>query len=273
MEPSSNQTNLERQTERGLGLPVAMPSPVILAAAPAAEYSGYRSFWLNNPPGANALLPLGRAAQSTRSSWLGVGVIPLAARRPEEIVQDVRSNALPLNRLYLGLGSGAGGGGVERVTEGIRAIRSALACRLVVAALGPRMCRLAGAQADGVLFNWLTPQFARSAIRWVQDGAEGAGRPEPRIMAYVRVALGDEAIVRLQREAASYENIPHYAAHFRRMGARARETAVAAATPADVRRGLAAWDGVVDEVVVRAIPPQDTVEDVLHLLQAARPPA
>jgi alkanesulfonate monooxygenase SsuD/methylene tetrahydromethanopterin reductase-like flavin-dependent oxidoreductase (luciferase family) len=133
------------------------------------------------------------------------------------------------------------------------------------------MCRLAGAEADGVLFNWLTPEFAQKSIEWVREGAEEQGRPLPRLMAYVRVALGSEARSRLQGEAERYETIPQYAAHFRRMGVPARDTAIAGETPEDLQRGLAEWDGVVDEVVVRSITARDEATDVLQLLEAAAP--
>jgi alkanesulfonate monooxygenase SsuD/methylene tetrahydromethanopterin reductase-like flavin-dependent oxidoreductase (luciferase family) len=133
------------------------------------------------------------------------------------------------------------------------------------------MCRLAGGEADWVLLNWLTPAFAEQAVIWVLEGADRAGRPMPRIMAYVRTALGDEARARLRREAAGYEAIPQYAAHFDRMGVGAADTAVTGDTPEDIQRGLAAWDGLVDEVVVRAITPGDTSADISRLLEAARP--
>lgn len=95
----------------------------------------------------------------------------------------------------------------------------------------------------------------------------------PRVMAYVRVAMGPEAIAHLQREAARYEAIPHYAAHFERMGTPAVGTAVTGETSEDIRRGLAAWDGIVDEVVVRVVVAHDTVEEVTTTLGAARPMA
>ena len=252
-------------------MPVALPEEAIVATAASAEDHGYSSFWLNNPPNTHALAPLGRAAQYTATIWLGVGIIPLSHHQPAEIVREVEQNDLPLNRFYPGIGSGPGGGGVERVAEGIRVIRSQLQGRLVVAALGPRMCRLAGAAADGALLNWLTPQFAQASIEWVREGAREADRPMPRLMAYVRAALGDEAITRLQREAASYEAIPHYAAHFRRMGVSAMDTTITGVTPEDIQRGLSEWDGVVDEVVVRAVTAQDTVDDIRQILEAAKP--
>jgi alkanesulfonate monooxygenase SsuD/methylene tetrahydromethanopterin reductase-like flavin-dependent oxidoreductase (luciferase family) len=259
------------RTRRGLGLPVALPLEIIRSAAISAQDRGYASFWLNNPPRSDALSVLGGIAQDTTSLWLGVGVIPLTAHQPVDIVRDVMQNHLPVNRLFLGVGSGSGPKAVERVGGGIRAIRAELKCSLVIAALGPRMCRLAGSEADGVLLNWLTPQWARRSIEWVREGAEKAGRPMPRTMAYVRAARGPEAIARLQGEAAVYEAIPHYAAHFERMGTPAVGTAVAGETHEEIQRGLAAWDGVVDEVIVRAVAARDTIEAVLDLVEAARP--
>ena len=258
-------------TRRGLGLPVAVPQDIIRSAAIAAQDRRYYSFWLNNPPRSDALSVLGGTAQVATSIWLGVGVIPLSDHRPGDIVHAVLQNHLPADRLFLGIGSGSGAGAVERVRGGIRAIRAELKCSLVIAALGPRMCRLAGAEADGVLLNWLTPQWARRSIDWVRDGANGASRPMPRTMAYVRVARGREAIARLQREAAGYEAIPHYSAHFERMGTPAVGTAVTGETREDIQRGLAVWDGVVDEVIVRAVVAHDAVEKVLDLVEAARP--
>jgi alkanesulfonate monooxygenase SsuD/methylene tetrahydromethanopterin reductase-like flavin-dependent oxidoreductase (luciferase family) len=133
------------------------------------------------------------------------------------------------------------------------------------------MCRLAGEVADGVLFNWLTPEHARRSAEWVREGAAAAGRPSPRLFAYVRVAVGPAGIARLEEEGGRYAAIPAYAAHFARMGAPPDATVVAAPTAAALPDLLARWDGAVDELVVRAITPGDTVEDTLALLHAARP--
>lgn len=263
--------NANRATARGLGLAVAIPEEVVLAAAASVQQSGYRSFWLNNPPGTDALAMLERVASTARSLQLGVGVIPLSSRSPEQIEADVRRVTIPRERLYLGVGSGTGSAGVQRVEAGIRALRSSFEGQIVVAALGPKMCRLAGAVADGVLFNWLTPEFAAQATSWVREGAQQAGRELPRSIAYVRAGLGEEAIARLRLEAATYQSYPAYAAHFRRMGTGAMDTTIAATTPQDIRSALAAWDGLVDDVVVRAITAHDTTEEVLGLIEAARP--
>jgi alkanesulfonate monooxygenase SsuD/methylene tetrahydromethanopterin reductase-like flavin-dependent oxidoreductase (luciferase family) len=263
----------DRVTRRGLGMAVAAPPYVIRAAAMAAEDEGFHSFWLNNPPRFDALAVLASLAPVVPSIQLGVGVIPLAAHSPEDITRDVKQHNVPVDRFYLGIGSGSGTGGVERVREGIERIRLSLQCKLAVAALGPRMCRLAGERADVVLFNWLTPDWAQKSIGWVRDAAEEAGRPMPELIAYVRVALGAEACDRLRQEAANYTAIPHYSAHFARMGVPAEKTGIMGETRAEIEQQLATWDGVVDEVVVRAIAARDTEEDAVALVRSAAPRA
>lgn len=256
---------------RGFGLAATTPAMVIRAAAAAAEQHGYRTFWVNDTPDGDGLAALAEAASVTRQIGLGVGVIPLSRRSPESIVEQIRRLGLPLDRLRLGIGSGAGPGALRRVRQGARALRDALPVELVVAALGPKMCRLAGEVADAVLLNWLTPEHARVSAGWVQEGAEQAGRPRPKLYAYVRVAIGPPAIRRLEQEAERYERIPGYADHFARMGARARQTAIAVDRPEELPAALRVWDDVLDELVVRAIAATDEVEPVLELVRAAAP--
>ena len=141
----------------------------------------------------------------------------------------------------------------------------------MVAALGPHMCRLAGEIADGVLFNWLTPEYARRSAELVRAGAAAAKRRPPTVYAYVRLALGPAAAARLTDEGNRYAGIPAYAAHFERMGVKPAETAIAGPTPDDIRAGLAKWKGAVDEVVLRAITANDTLEETLTLVRAAKP--
>ncbi|MCM8749488.1 LLM class flavin-dependent oxidoreductase [Thermomicrobiaceae bacterium CFH 74404] len=256
---------------RGFGLAATTPATVIRAAAAAAEEHGYRTFWVNDTPDGDGLAALAQAATATERIGLGVGVIPLSRRTPESIVEQVRRLGLPLDRLRLGVGSGSGPGALRRVRQGIRALREALPAELVVAALGPRMCRLAGAEADAVLFNWLTPEHARVSAGWLQEGADQAGRPRPKLYAYVRVAIGPAAIQRLEQEAGRYERIPGYSEHFARMGVSARQTAIAVERPEELPAALQPWDGVLDELVVRAITAADTEEQVLELVRAAAP--
>jgi alkanesulfonate monooxygenase SsuD/methylene tetrahydromethanopterin reductase-like flavin-dependent oxidoreductase (luciferase family) len=69
------------------------------------------------------------------------------------------------------------------------------------------MCQLGGATADGVLLNWMLPAQAAQARRWVQHGADQAGRATPIVAAYVRVAVGRDARQRLRHEERHYRNL------------------------------------------------------------------
>lgn len=261
---------------RGFGLAGDAPLGTSREAAANAEVHGYASFWLSQSGSGEGLVGLAEAGDATLRIPLGAGVLPVSHLTPPQIAEQVRDLRLPLNRLLLGIGSGPGGHGMprgtERVRTGIESLRELLDCPLIVAALGPKMCRVAGEVADGVLLNWLVPNAAQEAAGSVREAAEAAGRPTPAIYAYVRVALGAESIARLEREAARYASFPQYAAHFERQGVPAAETAIQGSTAEEIQRGLARWDGVVDEVVVRALPAHDTVAETFRILEAAAPP-
>src|SRR5437016_12859281 len=194
----------------GFALFAGTSAEIIRASAREAEQLGYSSFWVNHPDSIDGLASLAHAAGDTKRIALGIGVIPLHTRGPESIVQGVRGHKLPLDRLLLGVGS-PNPNPLGRVRDGVAALRSQLKTRLVVAALGPKMCRLAGEIADGVLFNWLTPEHAKVSAEWVRAGAAAAGRRPPKRFAYVRVALGPAACDRLVEEAARYAAIPAFA--------------------------------------------------------------
>src|SRR5882724_4836042 len=186
---------------QGFALFAGVSPSIVTAAAREVETLGYTSFWVNHPGATDGLLSLAQAASVTRKIDLGIGVIPLHTRGPESIIEGVRSQALPLDRLLLGVGS-PNPDSLARVREGVVWIRANIQARIIVAALGPKMCQLAGEVADGVLFNWLTPAYARRAAEWVRAGATAARRKPPTLYAYVRVALGPAAIERLGEEGA-----------------------------------------------------------------------
>jgi alkanesulfonate monooxygenase SsuD/methylene tetrahydromethanopterin reductase-like flavin-dependent oxidoreductase (luciferase family) len=257
-------------TRRGFGLFAGISIDVIKGAAAATESAGYRSFWVNYA-GADGLAVLSQAASVTSRIKLGVGVVPLPTRSPASIAEGVRQNHLPSNRLVLGIGS-PNPRALQTARDGIRELRSSLDVLIVLAALGPKMCRLAGEAADGVLFNWLTPEHAKVAAAWVREGAEAAGRPMPATLAYQRVALGKAAGERLATEGTRYATIPAYADHFKRMGVPPADTCIAADSATAIGEGLARWNGVIDEVVVRGITANDTLDEILALIAAAAPP-
>lgn len=268
------------ESRRGFGVAAAISPDVIRAAAQLAESLGYHSFWVNDTPQGDGLDALAEAAMVTTTIKLGVGVIPLSRRPADQIVRQLRTldgsrggvARLPVDRLWLGVGSGAGGAGaMQRVLDGLETLNREANTTVFISALGPRMSRLAGQLADGVLFNWLTPEFAREANEWVREGARTAGRPVPILASYVRVCLGEEGAARFAQEAGRYGAIPQYADHFARMGVAPVETGIRGTTASDIQRGLVRWDGVLDEVIVRSITPSDTLEETLALVRAGAP--
>lgn len=242
---------------------------MISGTARAAEELGYGSFWLNHPGPVDGVAALADAAKPTSLIELGVGVVPLHSRSAASVVAGVREHALPVERLLLGIGS-AKLGAYRLAREGAALVRSELHCRVVMGALGEGACRLAGEIADGVLFNWLTPAHARRSAQWVGEGARSVGRPTPKLFAYVRVALGEDAASRVAEEGSRYAG-GSYRAHFERMGATPRETAIVASRADEVGEALAAWEGAVAEVVLRLLPSSMSLEAHLELLQAAKP--
>ena len=256
-------------SSRGVALFAGTPGDVIAETARLAEEVGYRSFWLNHPGSTDGIAGLTQAAATTSRIELGVGVVPLHVRSAASIVASVREQALPRGRLLLGIGT-SGPGAFRLAREGVASIHAELGCRVVMGALSEPACRLAGEIADGVLFNWLTPEYARRSAAWVEAGAAKAGRERPRLFAYVRVALGLGARERVETEGARYA-AGSYGTHFERMGAAPRETAIAAAVAGEVADSLVAWEGVVDEIVLRFLPAAATAEAHLALVRAGAP--
>jgi len=255
---------------RGFGLSAAVDHDVVGEVAAEAERLGYTSFWANDMPHADGLASLAAAAAATHRISLGIGVIPLDQRPPAVIAEQVRSYRLPLDRLLLGVGSGDARDSLALVRAGVGALKREVGATVVVGALGPRMSALAGQTADGVLFNWVTPEHAARARRWVLDAAGPAARPA--LMAYVRCGLLPGAEDRLRQELARYAGLPQFERHVARVGVGADQTGVLAPDPTALQAGLARYDPVLDETIVRAITPDDTLDSLLALLRAGAPP-
>ena len=259
------------ETRRGFGVAGALPLALVGRLAAAAEAAGYRTFWVNDTPGGDGLRALREAATAAPTIRLGVGVIPLDRQPPEVIAATIAELRLPEDRLTVGVGSGQAEGGLARVRSGVPSLRALTSATVVVGALGPRMCRVAGEIGDGALLNWLTPGYVGPSIEVVRAAAREAGRPLPRVDAYVRTALGDGAIARLREEGERYASFPAYGAHFGRMGADPMATAVIGGAPGTIAAGLASFSGALDETVVRAITAEESVDAYLALLWAAAP--
>lgn len=257
-------------TSLGYGLAVGTPEETVLAAAKAAEDAGFGSFWLNNPPGANAFPRLGQVERATNRIRVGTGIVPVSHMSPAEMRAAAAEAGLTRDRFLLGIGSGFGPRPVARVRAALAELRATTDYELVVAALGPRMCALTGEASDGVLLSWLTPEYARISVAQVQDAAKRAGRKAPRTYLYMRIGIGAEAIARLEKEAQTYAGYPSYAANFARMGRPVLETAIRASSPSRVPELLAPWKGTVDEIVLRAITAHERPEEAVEIVEAAR---
>lgn len=259
------------KARRGFGLAGESPTDTIYIAAVAAERAGYGSFWLSQPGHGIALVELGSVASKTQTIRVGVGAIPLTAQSPGEIESLVREMAIPLDRLRLGIGSGTGTGSLDRLRAGVETLRSLIDVEIVVAPLGPKMCRLAGEIADAVLLNWLTPAHASTSLNWIREGASSGGRNVPVAAAYVRCALGADARSRLEMECTRYGSFPHYAAHFSRQGVQPIQTTIHASSALELQERIAAYESVLDEVIVRAITSSDTPSEIQGLVDSAKP--
>ena len=143
--------------------------------------------------------------------------------------------------------------------------------RLVLAAMGPKMCALAGAEFDGVFFNWMTPGFAAGAREKVEAGAREAGREAPPVFGYVRTAVGPDAAERLAKEESFYRDLHKgYRDHFDRLGEPEGTVGVAAADRDDAQAQLGRLRGPLDTIVVRGLA-SAKVEAMTAVAEAAAP--
>jgi alkanesulfonate monooxygenase SsuD/methylene tetrahydromethanopterin reductase-like flavin-dependent oxidoreductase (luciferase family) len=264
-------TGSRRAGWRGFGVAGALPHDIIRALAAAAEAAGYHTFWVNDTPQGDGLAALRAAAEVTAEIQLGVGVIPLDRQPAEVIAQRVDELGLPQQRLIVGIGSGNRKGGLVRVREGAATLEERLEAPIVVGALGPNMCAVAGNSSDGVLLNWLTAEYVAPSAAMVITAARDAGRSRPLILGYVRTVYGPGAREVFAEEAGRYGSYPAYAANFARMGTPAEATAVSGDTAAEIQAGLASFTGELDETVVRAITGEESADAYLALLEAAAP--
>lgn len=255
--------------ELGFGV-AAAARPGTERLGPIIERLGYAELWANDTRRGSALETLAAAAGGTSALRFGVGVIGLSEHEPERIVaaleQAVDAGFDP-RRLTLGVGSGASRS-VDLVRGGVAELRRLLPDqRIAVAALGPRMCALAGEVADSVLLNWALPERLIRQRGWVAAGAARAGRQPPRVTAYVRVAVGGGASERLRTEMESYAR--HSSAYASLFAEQAGPVGVAVEDPTHLRSALLPYRSVLDCCVVRALPDGDDIDAWLAVAEAA----
>ena len=259
--------------QRGFGVAAGLPAEVCGPLATTCEESGYAAIFANDHPGAKGLETLAEFAKVTDSIGLGVGVIALDRQSPAEIAADIDRLGLDPARLSIGLGAGFSEKPLTTMREMLPVIREELGgIRTVMAAMGPKMCALAGAEYDGAFFNWMTAGFAASARENVEAGAGEAGRETPPVFGYVRTAIGDDAETRLAKEESFYRDLHQgYRSHFERLGEPEGTVGVAAPDPEAAQRELATYIAL-DVLVVRGLA-SAKVEPMCELARQAAPPA
>ncbi|HEY5052131.1 MAG TPA: LLM class flavin-dependent oxidoreductase [Solirubrobacterales bacterium] len=258
-------------SNRGFGVAAGLDPEVAQPLAARCAEAGYTSMWSNDHPGAKGLETLAQFAAGATRIDLGVAVIALDRTPPAEIAADIERTGLDPSRLWLGVGAGFSKKPLTTMRESLPELREKLpGVRLVLAAMGPKMCALAGSCYDGVFFNWMTPDFAASARKQVEAGAQEADNEAPPVFGYVRTAVGPDAADRLAKEESFYRDLhPGYRNHFDRLGEPEGTVGVAASDGPDAQSQLAAYTAL-DTVVVRGLA-SATIDAMAGVAESAAP--
>jgi alkanesulfonate monooxygenase SsuD/methylene tetrahydromethanopterin reductase-like flavin-dependent oxidoreductase (luciferase family) len=241
---------------RGLGVSAGLDPGLARDLAARCEQLGYHSLWSNDEPSASGLETLALFADACPQLELGVGVLPLDRHDPARIAAEIDRHGLDPRKLWIGIGTGQLAAPIEVVRRAVASLRDLLPdqTRIVVAAMRPRLCRIGGAIADGVLLNWMLPIRAAQARRWVEDGAGEVGRQAPVVASYVRVAVGPGASQRLRDEEGRYRTInAGHRMHFEAMNAPLGSVGIAAFSRPAVLAGLAPYHTALDLPIVRVL--------------------
>ncbi|TDD65729.1 TIGR03564 family F420-dependent LLM class oxidoreductase [Actinomadura rubrisoli] len=224
-----------------------------------AADDGFSSAWLSNIFGMDALTALAVAGSQVPGIELGTAVVPSYPRHPAALAQQVRTTALAAGgRLTLGLGLshkiviedmyGYDFGrplrhmdeylsvllpllNNESVSFSGETVRGQIGLTVpnegrvpvLLAALGPKMLRLAGERTDGTVL-WMTgPTTVREHIApAITAAAKAVGRPEPRVVCVLPVCVTGDAERARSRAAEAFEvygTLPSYRAMIDREGA------------------------------------------------------
>jgi alkanesulfonate monooxygenase SsuD/methylene tetrahydromethanopterin reductase-like flavin-dependent oxidoreductase (luciferase family) len=256
MEPPNTSTPIHR----GLGITARLDAGLARDLAVQCQHLGYHSLWSNDEPASPGLETLAQFAAAAPQLELGVGALPLDRHPPGRIAAEIDRLGLDPAKLWIGIGSGQLRSSIEIVQWAVAELRELLPgqSRIVVAAMRPRLCRVGGAIADGVLLNWMLPEQAAQARRWVQEGADEAGRAAPVVASYVRVAVGSGSRQRLFDEEAYYRNINEgHRKHFEAMNVQLGSVGVAASARREVRGALAPYDSTLDLPIARVLAQHD----------------
>jgi alkanesulfonate monooxygenase SsuD/methylene tetrahydromethanopterin reductase-like flavin-dependent oxidoreductase (luciferase family) len=256
---------------RAFGVAAGLDPEVARPLAARCAELGYDSIWSNDHPGAKGLETLAEFAAAAPEIDLGVGVIALDRTPPEAIAADIARLGLDPAKLWLGVGAGFSAKPLTKMRESLPQLHEQLpGIRIVLAAMGPKMCALAGAEFAGAFFNWMTPAYAAGARAKVEAGAAEAGRETPPVFGYVRTAVGPDAAERLAKEESFYRDLhPGYRNHFDRLAEPEGTVGIAAADKTDAQDQLVAYKAL-DTPVVRGLASAN-IDAMTSLAEAAAP--
>jgi F420-dependent oxidoreductase-like protein len=287
--------------------------PALLAGLAEAVALGLATVCMphNTQRGYDALTTLALAAARTRAIELATWVVPTFPRHPVALAQQALTvQAASGGRLALGIGlshrvsmEAALGFDFSRPVRHLReyltCLRGLLAGEVVafegeefrvrgvglavpgaappsvlVAALGPRLLRVAGELADGTVI-WLGgPRYlAEHAAPAIGEAARAAGRPAPRVQVSVPMCVTDRpaAVRAAAAEAfARYGQLPSYRAILDKAGAAGPADVALIGDEAAVRAGVAALAaaGATDFAAAPFTPPGEDAGRTLALLRA-----
>lgn len=257
-------------THHAIGVTSGLDAPVAAAFAARCADLGYDSLWANDDPTAPGLEELAHLAAGAPELDLGVGVLPIDRYPPAKIAAEVDRLGLDPAKLWIGIGSGRLRPALEPVRDAVAELRELLPSesRIMVGTMRPKLSRLGGEVADGVLLNWMLPPQADRARRWVQEGAAAAGRLAPTAALYIRVAVGRGAEERLQHEEGRYRGFD--AEHFAAMNVPLGSVGVAGSGRTEAVEKLAPYRPAVDLPIVRVLAERDLVS-LCAVAEAAAP--
>lgn len=206
--------------ELGILLRSTLPALPTIDLAVEAERQGFHSIWVTEGAyNQDAVTQMTAMAMRTERILVGSGIVPIYSRSP--VLAGMTAMGLHLfsgGRAILGLGAShpfivEDAHGVKldhpitRMSEYVEIVRKTFweeefsyhgqvytvpnyrnlgpplraHVPIFVAALRSQMLRVAGAIADGVLMNMVTPHYLRRAVGIINEGARSAGRDPSRI--------------------------------------------------------------------------------------------
>lgn len=144
---------------------------------------------------------------------------------------------------------------------------------VMLAALAPRMLRLAGARTQGTILAWTGPKTVRDhVVPIITAAAEEAGRPTPRIVSMLPVCVTDD--VPRARELgghifAHYGQLPSYQRMLEHEGASSVGDVAIVGTADEVREQIAAHEEIgVTDFVAAEFGSRDELEATRDVLRS-----